>query len=218
VPVIQVREAQRRCFARWGCPQRERVDNGIPWGTPGGLPSELSLWMAGLGVLMHWNDPYRPQQNGVVESTQGTSQRWVDPASCGDIEELRRRIEHEDYIQRERYPAINGMSRRLAYPGLLHSGRGYCLGWERQVWDLNESLRFLGRYRVRRKVSKRGQVSLYHRLVQVGADCGGAWVYVQMAPQTLEWVISDVEGKELRRRPAPQFTAEAIVALNVARP
>ena len=52
----------------------------------------------------------------------------------------------------------------------------------------------------------------------MGADYGGAWVYVQMAPETLEWVISDVEGKELRRRPAPQFTAEAIVALNVARP
>jgi hypothetical protein len=72
VPVAQAREALRDGFARWGCPQRLRVDNGIPWGTPGGLPSELSLWSAGLGVPMHGDDPYRPQQNGVVESTQGT--------------------------------------------------------------------------------------------------------------------------------------------------
>jgi hypothetical protein len=218
VPVAAVQDAHRRCFARWGCPQRERVDNGIPWGNSSGLPSELSLWLAGPGVIMHWNDPYQPQQNGVVESTNGTSQRWVGPSRCANFEDLCRRVEHEDYIQRECYPAINGISRREAYPELLHSGRGYCLGWERQVWDLDQALQFLGRYKVRRLVSKRGQVSLYHRLIQVGAEYGGSWVYVQMDPHSLEWVISDVQGQEIRRRPAPQFTAEAIISLNVARP
>jgi hypothetical protein len=196
----------------------ERVDNGIPWGTPGGLPSGLSLWTAGLGVLMHWNDPYRPQQNGVVERSQGTSQRWVDPGSCANIEDLRQRVAREDWIQRESYPAIDGLSRRLAYPGLCHSGRGYCLGWERQVWDLKEALRFLGRYRVRRKVSTRGQVSLYHRLIQVSAEHGGGWVYVALDPETVEWVVTDVQGQELRRRPAPEFTAEALLTLSVAKP
>lgn len=195
-----------------------RLDNGIPWGNSSGLPSELSLWLAGLGVLVHWNDPYQPQQNGVVESTQGTSQRWVEPAKCADIEELRRGLAREDRNYSERYPALDGLSRRQAYPALAHSGRGYTLGWEKQVWELSEALQFLARVRVRRRVSTRGQVSLYHRLVQVGADYGGSWVYVQMDPQSVEWVISAVHGKELRRRPAPQFTAEAIISLNVARP
>jgi hypothetical protein len=167
---------------------------------------------------MHWNDPYRPQQNGVVESTQGTSQRWVDPGSCADLEELRRRLEHEDAVQRESYPALGGLSRRLAYPGLLHSGRGYCLGWEERVWDLREALRLLARYRVRRKVSSRGQVSVYHRLIQVSAEQGEAWVYVALDPEAVEWVITDVQGQELRRRPAPEFTAEAIRTLRVAKP
>ncbi len=218
MPAAEVQEAQRRCFERWGCPQRERLDNGIPWGNSSGLPSELSLWLAGLGVQVQWNDPYRPEQNGVVESTQGTLQRWVEAATCADVEELRRRLEREDYIQRERYPAINGVIRRQAYPGLLHSGRGYCRAWESQVWDLGEAVRFLGRYQVRRKVSRRGQVSLYHRLVQVSDEYGGSWVYVQLDPETFEWVIRDVEGRELRRRPAPQLTAEAIIGLNFARP
>jgi hypothetical protein len=218
VPAACTQAALRKAFRRWGCPQRLRVDNGIPWGTAGGLPSELSLWLAGLGVRVHWNDPYRPQQNGVVERSQGTTRRWVDPAGCGGIEELRRRVEHEDRIQRDVYPAIDGGSRRQAYPGLLHTGRGYCEGWEKFVWDVREALRFLGRYRVRRKVSRRGQVSLYHRLTQVSPEHAGRWVYAQMDAQTVEWVISDAEGKELRRRPAPQFTAEAIVALDVARP
>ena len=135
----------RRCFPRWGCPRVQRVDNGIPGGTPGGLPSGLRLWAAGLGVRLHWDDPYRPQQNGVVESTQGTSQRWVDPGSCATIEERRQRLAQEDGLQRESYPAIDGRSRRLAYPGLVHAGRGSCLGWERQVWDVREAWGFLAR-------------------------------------------------------------------------
>jgi hypothetical protein len=212
-----VQAALRKVFRRWGCPGCLRVDNGIPWGNASGLPSELSLWLAGLGVWMHSNDPYRPQQNGVVERSQGTTQRWVDPASCGDIDELRRRVEHEDKIQREVYPAIEGRSRYQANPGLMHTGRGYCEGWEKFAWDVQEALRWLGRYRVRRKVSRRGQISLYHRLIQVSAEYGGRWVYAQMDAEALEWVISDSEGKEIRRRPAPQFTAEAIIALDVAR-
>jgi hypothetical protein len=218
VPVAQVQQTLRQAFGRWGCPEALRVDNGIPWGIPGGLPSSLSLWTAGLGVLMHWNDPHRPQQNGVVESTQGTSQRWVEPATCANPEELRRRLWHEDWIQREQYPAINGQSRREAYPGLLHSGRGYSRPWEALVWELPGALRFLGRYRVRRKVSCNAQVSLYHRLIHVGPQHNGEWVYVQLDPETVQWVISDVQGQELRRRPAASFTPEAILNLAVARP
>jgi hypothetical protein len=215
VPAVQVQEAQRRCFYRWGCPQVVRVDNGIPWGNSSGLPSVYSLWLAGLGVEMRWNKPYRPEQNGVVENSQGVTQRWAEPGSCANLEELQRRVEHEDYIQRERYPSINGMSRRMAYPGLLHSGRGYCLNWEKQVWEMGEALRFLGRYQVRRKVSKRGQVSAYHRLIEVGRQYSEQWVYLGMDGQSGEWVIRDVQGQEIRRRPAPQLTAEAIVGLVV---
>jgi hypothetical protein len=217
VPASAVQAALRRGFERWGCPGQLRVDRGIPWGIAGGLPSGLSLWAAGLGLAVHWNDPYQPQQNGVVESTQGTSQRWAEPGCCADLEELRRRLEHEDWIQREQYPAIGGLSRREAYPCLLHSGRGYCRSWEEQVWDLGEALRFLARYRVRRKVSQRGQVSMYHRLIQVGPDKGGTWVYVQIDPATTEWVVATVQGVELRRRPAPQFSAEAIKSLALVR-
>jgi hypothetical protein len=215
VGVAQVQQAARRVFSRWGCPEKIRVDNGIPWAIPagGGLPSELSLWLAGLGIWMHWNDAYKPEQNGVVESTQGTSQRWIEPANCANVLALCQRAQQEDENQRERYPAINGMSRRAAYPGLLHSGRGYCRGWEELVWDGKEALRFLARFRVRRKVSKRGQVSLYHRLIQVSAEQGGSWVYVQMEPESAHWVIYDAQGEELRRRPAEPFSAEALMNL-----
>jgi len=216
VPATSTQRALRQAFTRWGCPQVIRVDNGIPWGSPGGQPSGIALWLAGLGVRLHCNDAYRPQQNGVVESTQGVSQRWVGPETCPDLEALRRRLEREDLVQREEYPAIAGQSRRQAYPGLCHSGRGYTWGWEQLVWDWKESLGLLARYRVRRKVSARGQVSAYHRLIQVGQQHGGSWVYLGLDAETGEWVISDVQGGEIRRRPAPELSQEAVMNLRVS--
>jgi hypothetical protein len=222
VPALQTQEAVRRCFGRYGCPGAFRVDNGIPWGTPGSLPSALSLWLAGLGVRMHFNDPYCPEQNGVIESTQGVSQRWVEPNSCANFAALCRRIEEEDINQRERYPAIEGQSRRQAYPGLLHSGRGYSQLWEEMVWDLPEALALLGRFRVRRKVSCVGQVSVYHRLIRAVAvgqavdGYTGSWVYVGFDPTTAQWVIGDVQGQELHRHNAPHFTRQAILRLEIS--
>jgi hypothetical protein len=215
VPAAATQDCLRRAFGRYGCPKAVRVDNGIPWGIPGGLPSGLSLWLAGLGVRMLCNDPHVPEQNGVVESTQGVSKRWAMPAGCRDVEGLRRRLLREDHVQREEYPAIDGQSRRQAFPALWHSGRGYSEGWERYCWELREALLLLGRHQVRRKVSKRGQVSAYHRLIQVGEEYGGRWVYLGLDAQAAEWVIRDVEGGEIRRRPARGLTREAIVGLDV---
>jgi hypothetical protein len=218
VPARQAREALRRAFGRWGCPGALRTDNGVPWGAAGGLPSGLALWAAGLGVPVLRNPPRRPQRNGVVERSQGTSRRWAEPGSCADIAELRLRLEEEDRVQREVYPAVGGLSRLEAYPSLRRSGRGYCRGWEEMVWDAGEALRWLGRHRVRRKVSARGQVSLYHRAVEVGRAHGGCAVDVHLDAEAVEWVIEDTEGRELRRRPAPRLTPEAVMALEVARP
>jgi hypothetical protein len=217
VPAGQTQAALRRAFDRWGRPGRLRVDNGIPWAITGNLPSALALWLAGLAVAIHYNAPHRPQHNGVVERSQGTSQRWAEPERCASIDELRERLLREDHVQREEYPAIDGKSRRAAWPALLHSGRGYSRGFEGLMWDLRQALGLLARHRVRRKVSLRGQVSLYHRLIEAGRACGGSWVWVQMDAETAQWVLSDAEGKELRRRPAPQFTREAIMALTAPR-
>ncbi|MBV8318944.1 MAG: DDE-type integrase/transposase/recombinase, partial [Planctomycetaceae bacterium] len=66
----------RRIFQRWGLPDRLRVDNGHPWGSQNDLPTDLALWLIGLGVNMIWNKPRCPQMNGVVERSQGVTQQW----------------------------------------------------------------------------------------------------------------------------------------------
>ena len=69
------------------------------------------MWLLGLGIDLHWNDPHTPQQNGVVERSQGTGKRWAEPGQCANVEELRQHLQEMDTIQREEYPSIAGRSR-----------------------------------------------------------------------------------------------------------
>ena len=60
VPPREVQQRLRRAFTRGGRPERLRIDNGAPWGSAGD-PTDLALWLIGLGVAMDWNPPRPPQ-------------------------------------------------------------------------------------------------------------------------------------------------------------
>ena len=143
MPPRATQAALRRAFARWGRPEEIRFDNGHPWGSAGDPPTALELWLAGLGVGARFIPPRRPQDNGVVERSQGTARRWAEPGACASPGQLQRRLREMDALQRERYPACGGRSRLEAHPGLAHSGRQYSAAWERRRWDLGRALEHL---------------------------------------------------------------------------
>ena len=207
----------RRAFARWGLPGRLRVDNGAPWGATGGLPTALALWALGLGVGMTWNDPRCPEQNGVVERSQGVGKAWGEPHTCASVEELRQRLGQLDVVQRETYPSISGRSRLEAFPGLAHSGRPYTATAEAARWDLAPVLAHLAEVVVARRVTADGKVSLYERPRYVGRRAAGQEVWVTPDPETQEWVATDAAGNLVRRLRAPELDRERILALDVAR-
>jgi hypothetical protein len=205
----------RLIFKHWGRPARFRVDNGIPWGSQGDLPTDLALWLIGLGIDMIWNPPRRPQDNGVVERSQGTAKRWAEPQACASVEELQRRLQEADRIQREAYPDKDGRTRWEAFPTLRHSGRRYSRTWENKHWSMERVVQHLTGYVMARKVSQTGHVSLYNRNLYVGTMHHGKTVYATFDPDDREWIFADVEGRQLRRRPAEEITQEQIVKLNV---
>lgn len=215
VPVGDVQAELRRAFRRWGRPGTFRVDNGGPWGSAGDLPPDLALWLIGLGIAMHWNDAHTPQQNGVVERSQGTGTRWAEPGQCDTPAELHRRLQAMDVIQREAYPSIAGQSRAAAFPDLKHSGRRYRVAWERRDWDHRRVLQHLAGYVVPRRVDKNGDVSLYHRPHYVGCMHRGKDIYVMVDPERVEWVFVDAAGRQLRSQPAEELRAERIRGLTV---
>lgn len=200
-----VQQELRRCFRRWGRPQSVRVDNGYPWGSWGDLPTALALWLIGLGITVIWNPPRRPQDNGVVERSQGLARNWAEPNQCQDTAELQRRLDEEDRVQRERYPYGSFGSRLEAYPELRHSGMAHTTTWERDHWSWATVLSHLAGSVVPRRVDSCGKIGLYHDKLYVGQVNRGKEVVVQFDAGPVEWVISRPDGVELCRRPFTQF-------------
>ena len=209
----QVQAASRRAFARWGMPRRLQVDNGLPWGCKAGLPPALALWAVGLGIDVRWSRPAVPQDNGVVERSMRTAKAWANPGTCRDRNEVQRRLDEMDRIQRQEYPALAGKTRMQAWPELRHSGRAYSRKWERGNWDLGAALARLSCFVVGRRVSKQGRVSLYDRPYTVGVSLADQEVLVQFSAQGPEWIVSDRRDRQVRVIPASTITRENIVTL-----
>jgi hypothetical protein len=205
----------RLVFGRWGLPQGFRLDNGIPWGSAGDLPTDLALWLIGLGLDLTFNPPARPDKNGVVERSQGTGKRWAEPWTCATPAELQRHLDQMDRILRAEYPSIAGHSRLEAFPGLAHSGRPYSRAWEKRAWDLDKVLAHLAGYAVVRRVDKSGMVSLYNRTRYVGKGHTGKDIYVLLDPLRREWIFADAHGQQLRSQPAEEISRERILSLTV---
>src|SRR5439155_13638129 len=163
-----VQRQLRAAFCRWGLPARLRVDNGKPWGSWSDLPPALALWLIGLGIDLAWNEPRRPQQNGVVERSQGTGKRWAEPHRCSSAAELQGRLDDDDRLQRERYPVAGGLSRWQLFAGLAHSGRPYREADEAQGWDLRRVGENLASYAVGRQVRREGKWSDYKHNLYFG--------------------------------------------------
>lgn len=203
-------------FTRWGRPERLRVDNGTPWGAArGDLPTDLGLWLVGLGVGLDYNPPATPQDNGVVERSQGTAKRWAEPQACDTPEELRRHLGEMDEIQRGEYPSIGGRSRLEAYPGLAHSGRAYTPAWEEANWSLEAVATHLASYVGRRRVGASGSISVYNRDRYVGVGYKGKLVHLMFDPVAREWVVADDKGQQLSRQPAPEIDRERVLGMTV---
>jgi transposase InsO family protein len=210
-----VQETLRLVFSQWGRPQRFRVDNGAPWGSTGDWPTDLALWLIGLGVNMIWNPARRPQANGVVERSQGTGKRWGEPETCQDADELQGRLDDMDRIQREVYPSIEGQSRWQAFAGLQQVPRPYSKSWEKKNWDIDLVLAHMADAQALRRVDRKGQVSVYGRNHYIGRSHQGKEIYVFLDPVDREWVFATSEGVQLRRKAAEEIAQERILKLQV---
>lgn len=166
---------------------------------------------------MTWNPARTPQDNGVVERSQGTGKRWTEPNTCKDAAELQRRMTEMDRIQREAYPSIQGESRWQAFPALQQVTRPYSKSWEKAHWDLELVLAHMADYVAVRRVGSKGDVSIYNHPHYVGQKYQGQYIHVFLDPIDREWVFATPAGEQIRRKPAEEITRERIQKLQVTR-
>lgn len=207
----------RGAFARWGLPDAVRVDNGYPWGSPRDLPTELALWLIGLGVEVLWNPPARPRKNPKVERCHGVADAWAEPGACADPAELAAHLDWVGRVQCGEYPAIGGAPRIEAYPGLLVARRAYQEPREAESWDLGRVDRWLAPRAWDRRVDRNGVVSIYGHRRFVGRTYGGQDVSVRYDGQARQWVVGDRTGEIAWRFDARELSREAILDLAVSR-
>jgi hypothetical protein len=205
----------RRVFARWGLPERARVDNGHPWGSASDLPPALALWLIGLGIEVLWNPPHQPWRNPKVERCNGVTQQWAEPRACADHPTLGSRLDWAARTQRQEYPSIRGRSRLEAYPQLLHSGRPYSVEDEPRLWDLSRVDAFLARGTWYRRADRYGLISLYNRNRCLGKAYRGQEVAIRFDRESRHWVVSDADGKVIARLIAAELSRERIMRLEV---
>jgi hypothetical protein len=218
VPILAVQQALRVLFERWGLPAQLRMDNGPPWGPGTDLPPVLILWAVGLGIQPIWNRPARPTQNAKVERQNGTIQRWGEPALIADFVAWESRLEWVERMQREGFPTDAGPTRVEAHPGLLVPRQRYGASRESEQWQLERVTAYLAQWAWPRKVSPKGQISIYGKAYRVGEEYGGQPVWLRFDAATHEWVVWDAEGQELVRHAADQITTERICQLRISKP
>jgi hypothetical protein len=206
----------RKVFARWGLPERLRVDNGAPWGSWNDLPPVLALWWLGLGIAVIWNHARRPQENGFVERVNGLVDQWGEPQECPSFAEWSKRIAWLVQTQREEYPAKQGQSRSATYPTLDTNPRRYRPADEAKNWKLSAVQSYLMQGRWPRQVSSAGQITLYNRTYRVGRAYAKSQVWVRYDASAAAWVIEDERGQELVRHVASEITAKRIRRLDVS--
>lgn len=79
-------------FRRYGLPEAFFVDNGNPWGEPGGQGwTRLCVWLLKLGVRVLHSRPYHPQSRGKIERFHRTLDTEVfNLRAFKDLDELQR--------------------------------------------------------------------------------------------------------------------------------
>jgi hypothetical protein len=214
--VAAARAELRRVCARRGRPGAGRVDHGGPRGSAGGLPPDLALWLIGLGVAVHRNDPHSPEQNGVAERPRGTGRRWAEPDQCDTPAELQRRLRALGAVRRGAYPSIGGRPRSAAFPELRHSGRAHTRAREGRRWSHRRAPEHWAGCAVVRRADQNGDVWLYHRPHYVGSLHRGKHVHAMVDPVRVPWVFTDGRGQQLRAQPADALAAQRIRRLTVA--
>jgi transposase InsO family protein len=205
----EVRGVIRSAFARWATlPDALQTDNEVCLGgqPTDPLPSQLTLWLVGLGIVHRFIRPNTPTDQAQIERTHRTLDGFVGlPDSHLDLTRLQQRLDAEREVHNEWFPSrasdCGGRPPLVAHPELLLARRPYRIEWERRLFDEQRVYAYLATIRLSRKVSKTGQLQLGGQSRSVGRTYAAQTVMVQCDAHRREWNVTLADGTLVKRLP-----------------
>jgi transposase InsO family protein len=203
----EVRQVIRSACTRWETlPDSIQTDNELCLaGNPSDpMPSRLTLWLNGLGVVHRFSRAGHPTDQAQIERTHRTLDNFAHlldrPADLASVQ-MRLDLEREQY--NNWFPArasdCDGRPPLLAHPELLLPRRPYRLEWERQLFDEQRVYDHLATMQLTRKVSVVGQIQLGGRSLGVGRAWAGQTLSLGCDPVARVWALGDREGNVVTR-------------------
>lgn len=180
-------------FRRWGQPQQIKIDNGPPLAHPGrDTPTIFALWCIGLGINIRRNKAARPQENGMVECSQGIMKRWSNVKKQPTIRSLQKRLDHESEFQRNhfRISAKGAKTRKEIYPELYQNQDLFSLS----NFKMSRVDDYLSNQVWPRLVKKNGEIKMFSHGIYIAKRLAAQTIFVTFDPQKRCWVGRDQKG------------------------
>ena len=205
----EIRQVIRTAAACWETlPDALQTDNevclaGLPTDP---LPSQLTLWLRGLGVAHPFSRPATPTDQAQIERTHRTLDNLTGMLDgLADLRCLQARLDTERDLYNRLFPSrasdCAGRSPLQAHPELCQPRRPYRAEWERQLFTEHLVYDELANVRLERKVSQVGQLQLYGRAVGVGRAYAGQRLMIWCDASKRQWLIHSDDGRLVAERP-----------------
>jgi len=219
----EIRADLRQCFVQWHTlPDRIQTDNEAVFiGKPkNDFPSPFVLWLKGLGIDHVSTRPRRPTDNAAVERQHRTINDYCI-VGChkndGDLQVALARSQQElNQVLPSRAHGCHGQPPLCAHPELLQPRRPFDAAMELAQFDLRRVDAYLATLTWRRKVNRKGQVTLGGRQRRhlVGHGYAGQHVVARFDPCDRHIVFQNDNGDEVRRCLCRDLTIAALTGLD----
>jgi hypothetical protein len=223
----EVRQVVRTGFTEWcTLPEALMTDNelGLAGNPTDPYPSQLTLWLVGLGVRHLFIRPGCPTDQPQIERGHLMLDNFsFDEASLLNLATLQQTLdrEREQYLRHfpSRASDCAGRPPLVAHPELCQPRRLYQPEQELALFNHQHVADYLATFTFQRKVSVTGQVSLGGYIYSFGRTYAGQDVFVRFDARTWQWVMltkteTNEPGQELTRRPPKGLDVETLTGLD----
>lgn len=220
------RTVLRLAMTEWGTmPDVVQTDNEFTLGGHAAdpLPSLVTLWLRGLGIVHRFSRPYCPTDQAHVERSHrtlnglaGLADEQASLAAFQTALDAERRLYNAPFASRASDCA--GRPPLVAHPELRRPRRPYRPEAEWVLFELARVAAFLAQVTLERKVSTVGQVDIGRQVYSLGRAWAGHTATIGCHASTRCWVFLDEQGEIMAERPIRAFDVASLTGLDPTRP